>query len=118
MRQEMRSFVCGQCHVEYYCGKGITLFFPWDEGLKVEQIEHHYNSMQVHGARFKDWVHAETGMEVLKAQHPEFELWSPRNTCQERRGVCGLSYALQARRGDEGVRALGAQSAVIGESCV
>ena len=32
--------------------------------------------MQVKGHRFKDWVHAETGMEVLKAQHPEFELWS------------------------------------------
>src|SRR5262249_39485317 len=75
-RQEMRSFVCGQCHVEYYCGKGMTVFFPWNEGLKVEQIEHYYDGMQVHGARFKDWTHAETGMEVLKAQHPEFELWS------------------------------------------
>ncbi|HYV44138.1 MAG TPA: ammonia-forming cytochrome c nitrite reductase subunit c552 [Myxococcaceae bacterium] len=75
-RQEMRSFVCGQCHVEYYCGKGLTLFFPWDNGLKVEQIEQTYDAMQVHGARFKDWVHAETGMDVLKAQHPEFELWS------------------------------------------
>jgi nitrite reductase (cytochrome c-552) len=75
-RQEMRSFVCGQCHVEYYCGKGLTLFFPWNEGLKVEQIEHTYDGMQVHGSRFKDWVHAETGMDVLKAQHPEFELWS------------------------------------------
>jgi nitrite reductase (cytochrome c-552) len=75
-RQEMRSFVCGQCHVEYYCGKGMTLFFPWDEGLKVEQIEHHYDGLQVKGHRFKDWVHAETGMDVLKAQHPEFELWS------------------------------------------
>jgi nitrite reductase (cytochrome c-552) len=75
-RQEMRSFVCGQCHVEYYCGKGLTLFFPWDEGLKVEQIEHLYDGIQVKGHRFKDWVHAETGMEVLKAQHPEFELWS------------------------------------------
>jgi nitrite reductase (cytochrome c-552) len=75
-RQEMRSFVCGQCHVEYYCGKGMTLFFPWDEGLKVEQMEHVYDGMQVKGQRFKDWVHAETGMEVLKAQHPEFEVWS------------------------------------------
>jgi nitrite reductase (cytochrome c-552) len=75
-RQEMRSFVCGQCHVEYYCGKGLTLFYPWNEGLKVEQMEHHYDNLQVHGERFKDWVHAETGMEVLKAQHPEFELWS------------------------------------------
>jgi nitrite reductase (cytochrome c-552) len=72
----MRSFVCGQCHVEYYCGKGMTLFFPWNEGLKVEQIEHYYDGLQVHGERFKDWTHAETGMDVLKAQHPEFELWS------------------------------------------
>ena len=38
-RQEMRSFVCGQCHVEYYCGPKTTLFFPWNQGLKVEQIE-------------------------------------------------------------------------------
>jgi nitrite reductase (cytochrome c-552) len=75
-RQEMRSFVCGQCHVEYYCGKGMTLFFPWNEGLKVEQIEHYYDNLQVKGHRFKDWTHAETGVEVLKAQHPEFELWS------------------------------------------
>jgi nitrite reductase (cytochrome c-552) len=75
-RQEMRSFVCGQCHVEYYCGKGMTLFFPWNEGLKVEQMEHYYDNLQVKGQRFKDWSHAETGMDLLKAQHPEFELWS------------------------------------------
>jgi nitrite reductase (cytochrome c-552) len=75
-RQEMRSYVCGQCHVEYFCGKGTTLFFPWAEGLKVEQIEKHYDSLEVKGKRFKDWTHAETGMEVLKAQHPEFEVWS------------------------------------------
>ena len=76
-RQEMRSFVCGQCHVEYYCGPKTTLFFPWDEGLKVEQIEHHYDNFKFpDGHRFYDWQHAETGAEVLKAQHPEFEMWS------------------------------------------
>jgi nitrite reductase (cytochrome c-552) len=75
-RQEKRSFVCGQCHVEYFCGKGQTIFFPWAEGLKVEQMEHLYDGMQVKGQRFKDWTHAETGFEVLKAQHPEFEVWS------------------------------------------
>jgi len=75
-RQEKRSYVCGQCHVEYFCGKGQTIFFPWAEGLKVEQMEKQYDGTQVKGKRFKDWVHAETGMEVLKAQHPEFELWS------------------------------------------
>jgi nitrite reductase (cytochrome c-552) len=75
--QEMRSFVCGQCHVEYYCGPKVTLFYPWDQGLKVEQIEHHYDSYKFpDGHRFYDWKHAETGAEVLKAQHPEFEMWS------------------------------------------
>jgi nitrite reductase (cytochrome c-552) len=76
-RQEMRSFVCGQCHVEYYCGPKATLFFPWSEGLKVEQIEAKYDAFRfADGHRFFDWKHAETGGEVLKAQHPEFEMWS------------------------------------------
>jgi len=76
-RQEMRSFVCGQCHVEYYCGPKTTLFFPWNNGLKVEEIESYYDSYKFSdGHRFYDWKHAETGAEVLKAQHPEFELWN------------------------------------------
>jgi len=76
-RQEMRAFVCAQCHVEYYCGPKATLFFPWQNGLRVEQIEKTYDDYRFEdGHRFFDWKHAETGAEVLKAQHPEFELWS------------------------------------------
>lgn len=76
-RQELRSMVCGQCHVEYYCGPKMTLFFPWNQGLKVEQIEATYNETRFpDGHRFFDFKHAKTGAEVLKAQHPEFELWS------------------------------------------
>jgi len=76
-RQELRSFVCGQCHVEYYCGPKTPLFYPWNKGLKVEQIESTYDNYKFpDGHRFYDWQHAETGAEVLKAQHPEFELWS------------------------------------------
>jgi nitrite reductase (cytochrome c-552) len=76
-RQEMRSMVCGQCHVEYYCGPKTTLFFPWNKGLKVEQIEATYDETKFpDGHRFYDWKHARTGAEVLKAQHPEFEIWS------------------------------------------
>ena len=76
-RQELRSMVCGQCHVEYYCGPKTTLFFPWNEGLKVEQIEHVYDNYKFpDGHRFYDWKHPRTGAEVLKAQHPEFEMWS------------------------------------------
>jgi len=76
-RQEVRSFVCGQCHVEYYCGPKVTPFYPWSKGLKVEEIERTYDEYKFpDGHRFYDWQHAETGAEVLKAQHPEFELWS------------------------------------------
>jgi nitrite reductase (cytochrome c-552) len=71
-RQEMRTFVCGQCHVEYYFkGPEKRLVYPWAKGLKVEEILAYYDE-----AKFKDWVHAESGAEVLKAQHPEFELWN------------------------------------------
>jgi len=70
-RQEMRSMVCGQCHVEYYCGPKTTLFFPWNKGLKVEQIEATYDEYKFpDGHRFFDWKHAKTGAEVPKAQHP------------------------------------------------
>lgn len=75
-RQEMRIFVCAQCHVEYFCGKGQTIFFPWDRGLRAEQIEQYYNELKTPAGRFRDWVHAESGLDMLKAQHPEFELWS------------------------------------------
>jgi nitrite reductase (cytochrome c-552) len=76
-RQEMRSFVCGQCHVEYYCGDKEPLFFPWNNGLKVEQIEQTYKGHKFpDDAAFYDFEHGETGAKVYKAQHPEFELWS------------------------------------------
>lgn len=71
-RQEMRSMSCAQCHVEYYFkGKERRLTYPWHNGLKVEQMEAYYDTVG-----FSDWKHADSGAQVLKAQHPEFELWS------------------------------------------
>jgi nitrite reductase (cytochrome c-552) len=71
-RQEMRSFVCGQCHVEYYFkGDEKRLTYPWAKGLRVDQIADYYDEVG-----FKDWTHARTGAPVLKAQHPEFEMWN------------------------------------------
>jgi len=71
-RQEMRSFVCGQCHVEYYFqGPEKRLTYPWAKGVKVDDILAYYDE-----AKFKDWSHAESGAPVLKAQHPEFEMWN------------------------------------------
>jgi nitrite reductase (cytochrome c-552) len=71
-RQEMRSYVCGQCHVEYYFkGAEKRLTYPWAKGLKVDDIYAYYEE-----TKHKDWIHADTGAEVLKAQHPEFEMYN------------------------------------------
>ena len=71
-RQEMRSYVCGQCHVEYYFkGPEKRLAYPWQKGLKATDILAYYEEVG-----FKDWQHAETGAPTLKAQHPEFEMWN------------------------------------------
>jgi nitrite reductase (cytochrome c-552) len=71
-RQEMRAFVCGQCHVEYHFqGPEKRLVYPWSKGLKADQILAYYDEVG-----FKDWTHAETGTPALKAQHPEFEMWN------------------------------------------
>jgi nitrite reductase (cytochrome c-552) len=71
-RQEMRAFVCGQCHVEYYFkGPEKRLTYPWSKGLRADEILAYYEENG-----HKDWTHAESGAPVLKAQHPEFELWN------------------------------------------
>jgi len=76
-RTEMRSFVCGQCHVEYYCSSALPLTFPWGKGLRVEDEEAYWNETTLpDGSRFYDYKHGESGAEILKAQHPEFELWT------------------------------------------
>lgn len=71
-RQEMRSYVCGQCHVEYYfAGEQKRLTYPWTKGLRADDILAYYEENG-----FTDWTHKKSGAKVLKAQHPEFELWS------------------------------------------
>ncbi len=70
-RQEMRAYVCAQCHVEYYfLGDDKVLTFPWSKGRTIEAIEEHYDEYA-----FMDFAHKETGAPMIKIQHPEFELW-------------------------------------------
>jgi nitrite reductase (cytochrome c-552) len=76
-RQEMRSYVCGQCHVEYYCASKMTLTFPWGNGLGADQLEQFWEEQEFpDGTPFYDWEHGETGAKLFKVQHPEFELWN------------------------------------------
>jgi nitrite reductase (cytochrome c-552) len=71
-RQQMRTYVCAQCHVEYYFSPDDRrVIYPWRNGLRAEEMEAYYDSIG-----FSDWTHGITGGGMLKAQHPEFELWS------------------------------------------
>ncbi len=71
-RQEMRSYVCGQCHVTYYFQPpDKTLTFPWTKGLHVEDIMAAEDASKV-----KEWEHADTGASMMKPRHPEFEVWN------------------------------------------
>ncbi|HUH12860.1 MAG TPA: ammonia-forming cytochrome c nitrite reductase subunit c552 [Longimicrobiales bacterium] len=71
-RHEMRTFVCAQCHVEYYFkGPEKRLTYPWDKGLRADEILAYYEEIG-----FSDWTHAISGAPVLKAQHPEYEMYT------------------------------------------
>lgn len=69
--QEMRSLACAQCHTEYYFkGEGKYLTFPHDKGMTVEAIESYFDEMD-----YKDYEHKISRAPILKAQHPDYELW-------------------------------------------
>lgn len=69
--QEMRSLVCAQCHVEYYFkGDGKYLTFPWDKGFSADEMETYYDEVE-----HVDWVHKLSRTPMLKAQHPDYELY-------------------------------------------
>lgn len=75
-RQEMRTIVCANCHVEYYFeGEGKYLTFPWEKGTKIDQIFEYY---QEEG--FSDWTYPDAGTPTLKMQHPDYELFSADST--------------------------------------
>ncbi len=74
--QEMRSLVCAQCHVEYYlrtdekAGLKNYLVFPWRKGTTLEDILAYYDELD-----FSDYVHPVSGTPIIKAQHPDYELY-------------------------------------------
>jgi nitrite reductase (cytochrome c-552) len=78
--QDMRSYVCAQCHAEYYfkatpwtdangeeqVAKVVT--YPWAVGFAAEDMEKYYDDRE-----FVDWTHKLSKTPMLKAQHPGYE---------------------------------------------
>ncbi len=90
-RQEMRTVVCANCHVEYYfAGEGKYLTFPWESGRSIEDISSYYAEHAI-----KDWDHSISQAPMIKIQHPEFELFTAAST-HYRAGVacadCHMPY--------------------------
>ena len=99
-RSDMRSYVCGQCHSEYYFEPGtMRVIFPWDKGLTPEQTYAYYTA--VPGGFAQDWVHPDSQAKMLKAQHPDFETWS--TGTHARAGVacadCHMPYMKENNQG-------------------
>ncbi|MCL1915125.1 MAG: ammonia-forming cytochrome c nitrite reductase subunit c552 [Desulfovibrionaceae bacterium] len=90
-RNEMRSLVCAQCHVEYYFQEGSRGInrkpvFPWDNGMDPDQMYEYYSSTSIGNkdtsahvkgfeGKFFDWVHPVSKTPMIKVQHPEYETW-------------------------------------------
>jgi len=80
--QEKRSLVCAQCHVEYYFQKtewkdakgeaktAMVVTLPYKNGLTVEGMEKYYDDIN-----FSDWTNSISKTPMIKAQHPDWELW-------------------------------------------
>ena len=104
--QDMRSLVCAQCHSEYYFKKtdwedpkvtdpaktkktAMVVTFPWSNGLGVEEMEKYYDDI-----KFSDWTHQISKTPMLKAQHPDYEVFT--KGIHARRGLacadCHMPY--------------------------
>ncbi|MEA5128051.1 MAG: ammonia-forming cytochrome c nitrite reductase [Proteiniphilum sp.] len=88
--QDMRSLACAQCHVEYYfTPEGKYLIFPWHNGLTMEGAEQYYDSIG-----FADYTHALSKAPIIKAQHPDYEIF--KTGIHAQRGVscadCHMPY--------------------------
>lgn len=69
-RNQMRTMVCAQCHVEYHVRDGV-LEFPWKYGWDPEEELKYYEEIN-----FADFTQTDSQIKQLKAQHPDFEMFT------------------------------------------
>jgi nitrite reductase (cytochrome c-552) len=88
-KNEMRSYVCGQCHVEYYFKSDTKkVIFPWSKGFAPVNMYEYYDEERKNKTFEKDFVHSVSATPILKAQHPEYE-----NSAQGIHAKSGVSCA-------------------------
>jgi len=94
-RQEMRTVVCANCHVEYYfAGEDNYLTFPWQNGTRIEEIAAYYTEIG-----FKDWTYPGTDTPMIKMQHPEYEVYTADSTHYKAGVACADCHMPYTRDG-------------------
>ena len=94
-RQEMRTVVCANCHVEYYfAGDGKYLTYPWADGTDIDSIAKYYAELG-----FNDWEHPQSGAAMIKMQHPEYELFTADSTHYKAGVACADCHMPYTRDG-------------------
>ena len=98
-RNEMRTLVCAQCHVEYYFthkdnGPAAKPVFPWDKGFGPADMFEYYKNHGPKNGEFSDWTHAASKIPMVKMQHPEYEMWvdSPHGAAGVSCADCHMAY--------------------------
>lgn len=105
-RQELRSLVCAQCHVDYKIpkdadNKSAGLLFPWKYGkwgnISIENV-----IRQIKDDGLMEWKHAVTNQKLGHIRHPEFELFSSPGSVHWAAGVaCADCHMPYERTGSE-----------------
>lgn len=73
---EMRAYVCGQCHTEYFfTAEDGRVHMPYANGFDPQEEFKYYQDGHAKGFT-GDWTHPDSGARMLKTQHPDFECWS------------------------------------------
>ncbi len=73
-KNDMRNYVCAQCHVEYhFAADNGEVTFPWENGFKPEDMYKYYETTAKEKGFNQDFIHNVSGTPILKGQHPDFE---------------------------------------------
>jgi nitrite reductase (cytochrome c-552) len=94
-REDMRSYVCAQCHVTYFFNPNDKnrVWFPWDQGFDAKNMY----DFETNVIKLNEWTHPQTGQGMIKARHPEFEMWQ--GSTHQQNGVscadCHMPYMKQ-----------------------
>jgi len=92
----MGNLVCGQCHIEYYLHDDTKeVVVPWDRGYDAWSVEE-----ETLARGHVDWVHPQTGAELIKVQHPEFETYM--GSVHDHAGVTCVDCHMPEQENEEG----------------